>query len=984
MSRRRVVISVICAGIMIASAAAILSVASWNAAAEDVWTKEGLALDVGSSQEWDSNEVHSPSVLREADGTYKMWYAGNDGIRGHAGIGYAISTDGITWQKPSLRLISYGGSTDNNMVMTVGLPGSWDDLSVSMPCVLKEGETYKMWFTGNRADTWMIGYAASSDGIHWDEFAGNPIMVPGAYSWESTDIYGPTVVNDGSAYRMWYTGVAGYVDKIGYAYSNDGIVWTKHPDAVIPPSSSGWDAGETFLPFVLKTSTGFEMWYCGISGIDVWDNRMGYAISADGVNWAKKGIVLDHGSPGQDDDGALASPCVLREADGSLKIWYAGYHNYRIRILFASGAEVAQPGFTESYDGYASVDDATYRAVWTSWTPPVGYGQTSSTIVDGALRCEITNSWNTATAIGFDATHEVASDFSLEFDVADFNRGPGGPTLVEMAGIDFRSDGQNCYRLMIQYSQELDSFRDLLWKIPDRHSWPQHPSILASTPWISSSWPQSHHYKIECVGFSTMVWRDHSSVPIMTATDFSLLSGYIGTYFESGNGNDGPINAWTVLDNIHLERLPIQSWVKGGRAVNPGSAYPDWDSLGVAVCCVIHDDDGLYKMWYNAHDGAFANIGYAYSMDGLNWEKPNLGIVEYMGSTDNNIVITHGPSGSWKNLGAMGPYVIKDNGLYRMWYVGDGDHTLAIGYATSTDGIHWSDYPSNPVLSPGSFWWESTDVYGPCVVRDGSTLKMWYTGVEGYIDKIGYATSSDGVTWVKNAEPVLSLGPGWDAGEVFIPRVLKHGGAFEMYYSGISAIDVPDNKIGHAVSLDGLTWTKKGISISNGGPGDLDEREANSGCVILEADGSFRMWYTGKDAAGTNRVLWASLQMPTITALIDIKPGSYPNSINIGDIGAIPVAILGNPGLDVRQIDPSSVNLQGLHVKIVGKSGKYLAHYEDINGDGFTDLVVQIDDTDGVFVEGQMTAVLKAVLKNGQLVEGSDSVRVVPPNNPPS
>lgn len=111
---------------------------------------------------------------------------------------------------------------------------------------------------------------------------------------------------------------------------------------------------------------------------------------------------------------------------------------------------------------------------------------------------------------------------------------------------------------------------------------------------------------------------------------------------------------------------------------------------------------------------------------------------------------------------------------------------------------------------------------------------------------------------------------------------------------------------------------------------------------------------------------------------IDIKPGSYPNSFNNNGNGVIPVAILGSQYLDVTAIDAGSVSLEGMAIRAVGKSNKLLSHYEDVNGDSILDLVVQIEDTDGTFTLGDTTATLTGTLMDGTLIEGQDSIRIVP------
>ncbi|MDL1975789.1 MAG: hypothetical protein LWX55_13650, partial [Deltaproteobacteria bacterium] len=111
---------------------------------------------------------------------------------------------------------------------------------------------------------------------------------------------------------------------------------------------------------------------------------------------------------------------------------------------------------------------------------------------------------------------------------------------------------------------------------------------------------------------------------------------------------------------------------------------------------------------------------------------------------------------------------------------------------------------------------------------------------------------------------------------------------------------------------------------------------------------------------------------------IDIKPGSEPNCFNNDGHGVIPVAILGSEDFDVTTIDAGSVMLEGLAVKAVGKSNKLLAHYEDVDSDGYDDLVVQIEDDDLIFEEGDTTAMVTGNLNNGMPIQGSDSICIVP------
>ena len=69
-----------------------------------------------------------------------------------------------------------------------------------------------------------------------------------------------------------------------------------------------------------------------------------------------------------------------------------------------------------------------------------------------------------------------------------------------------------------------------------------------------------------------------------------------------------------------------------------------WDKSSVAYMSVIRDGD-LYRGYYRCdHEGSDARTGsprhtaYAESEDGIHWEKPSLGLIEFNGSKDNNLI----------------------------------------------------------------------------------------------------------------------------------------------------------------------------------------------------------------------------------------------------------------------------------------------------------------------------------------------------------
>ena len=105
---------------------------------------------------------------------------------------------------------------------------------------------------------------------------------------------------------------------------------------------------------------------------------------------------------------------------------------------------------------------------------------------------------------------------------------------------------------------------------------------------------------------------------------------------------------------------------------------------------------------------------------------------------------------------------------------------------------------------------------------------------------------------------------------------------------------------------------------------------------------------------------------------IDIKPGSDPNCFNSNDHGVIPVAILGSASFDASTVNPLSVVLDGQAVRVKGKSGN-AGSLEDVNNDGFSDLVVQIID-DAAYVPGSTIGTVTGQLNDGTPFIGTDSI----------
>lgn len=110
---------------------------------------------------------------------------------------------------------------------------------------------------------------------------------------------------------------------------------------------------------------------------------------------------------------------------------------------------------------------------------------------------------------------------------------------------------------------------------------------------------------------------------------------------------------------------------------------------------------------------------------------------------------------------------------------------------------------------------------------------------------------------------------------------------------------------------------------------------------------------------------------------LDIKPGSFPNSINPSSRGRIPVAILTTDAgdnedtFDATTVDPLTVRF--------GPDGAEAAHHslEDVDGDGDSDLVLHFSIQDTGIQCGDVSATLTGETFDGQAIQGTDAIRTV-------
>ena len=147
-------------------------------------------------------------------------------------------------------------------------------------------------------------------------------------------------------------------------------------------------------------------------------------------------------------------------------------------------------------------------------------------------------------------------------------------------------------------------------------------------------------------------------------------------------------------------------------AANPviGETKP-WE-VAIGDCTVYRDiRTGLHQCWYQSYSSNHANdptrrvvVCYATSNDGVVWEKPNLGLFDYNGDNNTNIVLV-GNGGRSVNYGASVLVDHRDSDTEKRYKMAYWDFVNVAGrqvpglcVAFSRDGIHWVKHSKAPLL----------------------------------------------------------------------------------------------------------------------------------------------------------------------------------------------------------------------------------------------------------------------------------------------
>lgn len=208
---------------------------------------------------------------------------------------------------------------------------------------------------------------------------------------------------------------------------------------------------------------------------------------------------------------------------------------------------------------------------------------------------------------------------------------------------------------------------------------------------------------------------------------------------------------------------------------------------------------------------------------------------------------------------------------------------------TATDDSGWQlgpfeRYEANPILTPQGSTWEAKDLFNPAAWSNGETIHMLYraedsTGIGDWngTSRIGLATSTDGVNFSRNPDPVLVPTEEWELpGGAEDPRVAHIDGTFYLTYTGY---DGETARLALASSPDLKNWTKHGLVFP-------DRGWTKAGAIVPERINNRYWMYFGDTniwiAWSEDLINWTAVEEPVMfprEGMFDsrlIEPGPTP------------------------------------------------------------------------------------------------------------
>jgi len=301
------------------------------------------------------------------------------------------------------------------------------------------------------------------------------------------------------------------------------------------------------------------------------------------------------------------------------------------------------------------------------------------------------------------------------------------------------------------------------------------------------------------------IWFSASTTPI-PANSWLNNTYYLYYGNPSATSNSNGTLTFLFFDDFSGKGFNLEPIIKTFTNLGGGFAIVRYEN-GTPVRINGH----RYTAYFGADDESDPDDGMciAWSDDGSNWTIEICGI-----KAENGLGLRY--------VGTALYFPDSLNG-YKYWIYGSGDNLGGTGQAVwlirSNDGINFTDY--HKIWYPGQkSGWDSSCHSAVTVIKIGNTWHAWYQANDDVNNQIGYATSSDGINWVKYGNPVIPYNPTAspdDNNQVMQPCVWWNGSKFIIFYRGSSnnwSTRLEGGTIFWGVSDDGINWDLKGAVLT--------------------------------------------------------------------------------------------------------------------------------------------------------------------------
>jgi len=427
---------------------------------------------------------------------------------------------------------------------------------------------------------------------------------------------------------------------------------------------------------------------------------------------------------------------------------------------------------------------------------------------------------------------------------------------------------------------------------------------------------------------------------------------------------------------------------------NPDGSWGDWDQVGRTGLAVVKLEDLAFERGYESpfdpayeySDNVINGLNYIFNNPGLTFcglafqsapwvatYETGIAMMAIANSGDMDRVVSAGSIIDGLTYGR----VLEENVGYLAytqtveggWSYGCGEYwtdnsnsgyaVLGLRYA-ETAGIdipqtlkdnlsNWVDYIQN---ADGGSDYHMPNDWGSNLLRTGNLLfQMVFVG-----DTLATQRVQDAIDYIERHWEDANWDPGWK-GPGWSGEDRPHMQAAYCLMKGLESVNIQTLSVGGS-DIDWFDEMADAIIASQiyGGP---------------LGDGYWDWDPWGPEVLATE---WALLTLervvPPLDVVIDIKPWSDPNPINLKSKGVIPVAILTTDEFDAATVDPDTVLF----------AGAAPVHYamEDVDHDGDMDMILHFNTQETDIRPGDTEATLTAQTYDGKAFFGTDSVRTIP------